>query len=116
MKNRIVLLLFFLIGLQSSLYSYINKYSVNIRANNYGIDPQHFHATYDDVAKRVIFTSTDSMNPGTIIIPNVYKRKLISDPPGINFIGTIPNPHINPGFITDSTSYREINELYSSKY
>jgi hypothetical protein len=106
----------FLLSYCTTFFAYTNRYVVNITRNTLGIDPEHFQASYDSLQNHVVITSVDLLNPSTLIIPNVYVRRLTSDPRGINFIGTIPNPLINPGHPYDFTSYRDIYEIYSSKY
>lgn len=113
--KKIVLLITSIISLHS-LEGANHLYSVNISRNSYGIDPITHHASYDDVAQRVTISPLHGDERYKKIIPMVYVRKLISDPPGHNFIGTVPNPRFNPGFITESTSYRPIFDIYATKY
>jgi len=98
------------------LHANRNTYSVDIQANSYGVHPDDYEALYDDITKKVVFNPIDPAHNDKIAIPMVYVQRLMSDPPGHNFIGTIPNPQINPGFIADSTSSRPYFKLYASKY
>lgn len=117
MKKKIIIVILTLYTFSTFLINSANHiYSVNIRANSYGIDPNLYKGTYNDIIQHVILLPRNGDNRYLKTIPRVYVRRLISDPPGHNFIGTIPNPLFNPGFITESTSYRPIFEIYATKY
>ncbi len=115
-KITLAFLIIFYAIMPYVLQSANNKYIVNIQANSYGIDPNYYEASYDSNNQQVVITPINKDDRDKKIIPRVYARQLQSDPPGHNFIGTVPNPRFNPGFIVEYTSYRPIFELYATKY
>lgn len=111
---------FFLLLSIFSLEARRNTYQLNISTNDFGLHPADYTCTYNDVARQVRCVPNPSNRYATdrYFFPDVYVKKLTSDPTGVGKIGSYPNPNFNPGLPSEYTSTHSIFPfvVYTSKY
>lgn len=96
-----------------------SRHQLDISGNVFGLNKYTVICMYDDVSKSVECKPIDPYAPDafqTKYFPNVYVRKLTSDPRGVGYLGKYRSPDLNPGFISEYTSNIENFSVWVSKY
>ena len=111
--------LLFLLTSNAVFAAHSNLHQLDISRNEFGLNPKQMTCIYNSISDTVICRPEDPYAPNapeTKTFNKVYVRKLTSDPAGLNFLGTFPNPGLNPGPISEYTSTNPIHSIYTSKY